>query len=122
MLDQCEEAVLIYEEMGYQSLESRLLKYSADEYLFRASICHLAIDCLNCQIAIQKYVDYYPAFEVAREYKFIKMLCMEVEQESDEGFELVVRKFRNIVNLDPWYGAMINKIRRSIPGELNSLR
>ena len=27
---------------------------------------------LNCQIAIQKYIDYYPAFEVAGECKFLK--------------------------------------------------
>ena len=28
---------------------------------------------LNCQIAVQKYVDYYPAFEMSRECKFIKV-------------------------------------------------
>ena len=44
LMGQFQEAVTIYEEMGYQALESRLLKYSADEYLFRASLCHLAID------------------------------------------------------------------------------
>jgi len=41
-----EEAVTIYEDLGFQSLESRLLKYSADEYLFRAALCHLAVDRL----------------------------------------------------------------------------
>ena len=44
LMGQFQEALIIYEEMGYQALESRLLKYSADEYLFRASLCHLAID------------------------------------------------------------------------------
>jgi len=122
LMGQFQEAVTIYEEMGYQALESRLLKYSADEYLFRALLCHLAIDCLNCQIAIQKYADYYPAFELSRECKFIRMLCSEVEQENEEGFDEVLRKFRTIASLDPWYGAVITKIRRDIPGELNSLR
>lgn len=122
LMDQFEEGVVIYEEMGFQALESRMLKYSADEYLFRGALCHLAIDCLNCQIAIQKYADYYPAFEVSQEYKFIKLLCGEVEQENEEGFDLVLRKFRTIVNLDPWYGMMVAKIRLSIEGELNSLR
>ena len=50
------------------------------------------------------------------------MLCSEVEQENEEGFDEVLRKFRTIVRLDPWYGAVITKIRREIPGELNSLR
>ena len=27
---------------------------------------------LNCQIAIQKFIDYYPAFEVSSECKFLK--------------------------------------------------
>ena len=43
-LDQYEAALAIYEELGYSALESRLVKYSADEYFFRAGLCHLAID------------------------------------------------------------------------------
>ena len=42
--EQFEEALAIYEELAYSSLESRLVKYSADEYFFRAGLCHLAID------------------------------------------------------------------------------
>ena len=30
-----ESAIVIYEELGFGALENRLLKYSADEYLFR---------------------------------------------------------------------------------------
>ena len=44
LMGQFQEALTIYEDMGYQALESRLLKYSADEYLFRAGLCHLAVD------------------------------------------------------------------------------
>lgn len=43
-MNQYSEALQIYEELGYSSLESRLIKYSADEYFFRAGLCHLAID------------------------------------------------------------------------------
>ena len=43
-LHQFEAALAIYEELGYSALESRLVKYSADEYFFRAGLCHLAID------------------------------------------------------------------------------
>jgi len=121
-MDQYDEALQIYEDLGYSSLESRLIKYSADEYFFRAGLCHLAIDCLNCQIALQKYIDYYPAFEMSGECKFLKKLCGEIEQENEEGFDNIVRKNNSIVKLDPWYAAIINKIRKEIPGELNSLR
>ena len=43
-MENYQEALQIYEELGYNALESRLLKYSADEYFFRAGLCHLAVD------------------------------------------------------------------------------
>ena len=43
-MENYQEALQIYEELGYSALESRLVKYSADEYFFRAGLCHLAID------------------------------------------------------------------------------
>ena len=50
------------------------------------------------------------------------MMCSEVEQENEEGFDEVLQKFWGIISLDPWYGAVINMIRREHLGELNSLR
>jgi len=119
---QYENAIAMYEDMGYSALESRLLKYCADEYLFRASLCHLCVDCLNCQIAIKKYIDYYPAFALSREYKFIKSLCEEVEQENEEGFDSTMAKYKSLCNLDPWYITILGKIRGHLPTELDSLR
>lgn len=59
--------------MATSSLESSLLKYSAKEYFFRAALCHLSVDLLNAQYAIEKYCNQYPAFQDSREYKFIKV-------------------------------------------------
>ena len=50
------------------------------------------------------------------------MLCREVEQENEEGFDEVLQKFRHKVSLDPWYGVVIKMIRKEHLGELNSLR
>jgi alpha-soluble NSF attachment protein len=36
------------------ALESSLLKYSAKEHFFRASLCHLCVDALNAQHALTK--------------------------------------------------------------------
>ena len=36
------------------------------EYFFRASLCHLCIDALNAQHAIEKYGELYPAFGDSR--------------------------------------------------------
>ncbi len=59
--------------MASSALESSLLKYSAKEYYFRAALCHLCVDSLNAQHAIQKYEELYPAFADSREAKFVKV-------------------------------------------------
>ena len=59
--------------MSSHALESSLLKYSAKEYYFRASLCHLCVDVLNAEHAIKKYGDLFPAFADSRECKFVKV-------------------------------------------------
>ena len=56
------------------------------------------------------------------ESNFFQNLCSELEQENEEGFDVIVKKNSIKLKLDPWYGAVIAKIRKEIPGELNSLR
>ena len=63
-LENYQKAIQIYEQVATTSLESSLLKYSAKEYFFRAALCHLCIDLLNAQHALQQYENMYPAFQV----------------------------------------------------------
>ena len=65
-LEQYERAIQIYEKVAADALESSLLKYSAKEHFFRASLCHLCIDALNAQHAVAKYEETYPAFGDSR--------------------------------------------------------
>lgn len=60
-------------QVASASLESSLLKYSAKEYFFRAALCHLCVDSLNAQHALERYQEQYPAFQDAREYKLVKV-------------------------------------------------
>jgi len=60
-------------QVASASLESSLLKYSAKEYFFRAALCHLCVDSLNAQHAIERYQEQYPAFQDSREYKLVKV-------------------------------------------------
>lgn len=60
-------------QVASASLESSLLKYSVKEYFFRAALCHLCVDVLNAQHAIERYQEQYPAFEDSRECKLIKV-------------------------------------------------
>jgi alpha-soluble NSF attachment protein len=72
-LEEYEKAIQIYESVASSCLESSLLKYSAKEYFFRASLCHLCIDLLNAQHALDKYAQQYPAFQDSREFKLVKV-------------------------------------------------
>ena len=60
-------------QVAASSLETSLLKYSAKEYFFRAALCHLCVDCLNAQHAVQRYEEQYPAFSDSREAKLVKV-------------------------------------------------
>lgn len=60
-------------QIASSSLDSSLLKYSAKEYFFRAALCHLCVDVLNAQQAMERYVELYPAFQDSRECKLLKV-------------------------------------------------
>lgn len=64
--------------MASSCLDSSLLKYSAKEYFFRASLCHLSVDLLNATHALEKYSQQYPAFQDSREYKLVKVRAFTI--------------------------------------------
>lgn len=72
-LEDYEKAIQIYESVAGSCLDSSLLKYSAKDYFFRAALCHLSVDLLNAQHALEKYAQQYPAFQDSREFKLIKV-------------------------------------------------
>ena len=54
-----EKAIEVYEEVSRQRIESSLLKYSAAEYYFRATLCHLCTDLVNAQVCQCKDADFF---------------------------------------------------------------
>ena len=72
-LEDYDKAIQIYESVAGSCLDSALLKYSAKDYFFRAALCHLSVDILNCAHAIEKYAQLFPAFQDSREFKLIKV-------------------------------------------------
>lgn len=86
-LEDYEKAIQIYESVAGSCLDSSLLKYSAKEYFFRAALCHLSVDLLNAQHALEKYAQQYPAFQDSREFKLIKVR----NQNCDFKLDLVLR-------------------------------
>ena len=74
-LENYQKAIQIYEQVASASLDNSLLKYSAKEYFFRAALCHLCIDLLNAQHALQQYENMYPAFQVSIKEK-VKLILL----------------------------------------------
>lgn len=123
--------------MASSCLESSLLKYSAKEYFFRAALCHLSVDLLNAQHALEKYAQQYPAFQDSREYKLVKVskpifsfdfffdmeindecyfglqtLTEHLEEQNIEGFTDAVKDYDSISRLDQWYTTILLRIKK----------
>jgi alpha-soluble NSF attachment protein len=116
-LENYDRAIKIYEQVASSALESALIKYSAKEYFFRAALCHLCIDALNAQHAVQRYDDQFPAFADSRESKLIKALVKHLEDEDVEAFTAEVKKFDEISRLDQWYTTILLRIKKQMPEE-----
>jgi len=114
-----ETAIQIYDQVALEALESRLLKYGAKDYFFRASICHLGIDVINADKAVKRYIDQYPAFGDSREAKLIQMLCKSIEDQDLECFEDTVKKYDSLCRLDKWFHNILQKVKEHIPDEIN---
>jgi alpha-soluble NSF attachment protein len=116
-LENYTKAIQIYEQVAASALESNLLKYSAKEHFFRASLCHLCIDALNAQHAVSKYEEQYPAFGDSREAKLIKSLVETLEQQDVEAFTTAVKEYDSVNRLDPWFTTLLLRVKKLIPVE-----
>lgn len=69
----CFIVLFITNQVATSCMDNSLLKYSAKDHFFRASICHMCLDTVNAQVAVKKYEEMFPAFADARECKLVKV-------------------------------------------------
>ncbi|KAL2305632.1 hypothetical protein Nmel_003514 [Mimus melanotis] len=81
-LEQYQKAIEIYEQVGTNTMDNPLLKYSAKEYFFKAALCHFIVDELNAKLALEKYEEMFPAFTDSRECKLLKKLLEAHEEQN----------------------------------------
>ncbi|KAI5642986.1 soluble NSF attachment protein, SNAP domain-containing protein [Phthorimaea operculella] len=110
-MEDYEKAINIYEQIAKSSLTNSLLKSKAKEYMYRAALCHLCVDILNAQHALEKYCELYPAFEDTREYKLVKELIESLEEQNEEAFIEVIKSADSFLQ-DQWYEMMIARIKK----------
>ncbi|KAE8751080.1 hypothetical protein FOCC_FOCC002165 [Frankliniella occidentalis] len=113
-LEHYDKAIQIYEQVASSSLNKSLLKYGVKEYFFKAALCHLCVDLLNAQHALERYVQLYPAFQDSREYKFVQTLIEHVEEQNPDGFTDAVRDYDSISRLDQWYTSILLRIKKQV--------
>ncbi|KAM7171830.1 beta-soluble NSF attachment protein isoform 1-T1 [Macrochelys suwanniensis] len=85
-LEQYQKAIEIYEQVGTNTMDNPLLKYSAKEYFFKAALCHFIVDELNAKLALEKYEEMFPAFTDSRECKLVKVSRTDVKYSCPENY------------------------------------
>ncbi|XP_044026148.1 N-ethylmaleimide-sensitive factor attachment protein, beta b isoform X4 [Siniperca chuatsi] len=121
-LEQYQKAIEIYEQVGASTMDNTLLKYSAKEYFFKASLCHFIVDELNAKIAVEKYEEMFPAFSDSRECKLLKKLLEAHEEQNSEAFTEAVKEFDSISRLDQWHTTLLLRIKKTIQGDEGDLK
>lgn len=113
-LERYEQAIEIYEEVAMSCMDNSLLKYSAKDHFFRAATCHLCVDTLNAQHALQKYEDLFPQFSDSRECKLLKTLVQACEDEDADAFTDAIKDYDTISRLDQWTTTMLLRVKKRI--------
>uniref|UniRef100_A0A8C9WA55 NSF attachment protein beta n=1 Tax=Scleropages formosus TaxID=113540 RepID=A0A8C9WA55_SCLFO len=121
-LEQYQKAIEIYEQVGTNTMDNPLLKYSAKEYFFKAALCHFIVDELNAKLAVEKYEEMFPAFSDSRECKLLKKLLEAHEEQNSEAFTEAVKEFDSISRLDQWLTTMLLRIKKTIQGDAGDLK
>ncbi|XP_070576712.1 alpha-soluble NSF attachment protein-like [Ptychodera flava] len=116
-LEQYPKAIEIYEQVAATAMDSSLLKYSAKDYFFKAALCHMCVDLLNAQHAIQKYEEMFPAFADSREYKLVKTLLAAAEEQNIDAYTDAVKDYDSITRLDQWLTTILLRIKKGISGD-----
>jgi alpha-soluble NSF attachment protein len=54
-------------------MDNQLLRYSAKDYFFRASVCRMCQEVGDAATSLAKYEEMFPAFTDSRECKLVKV-------------------------------------------------
>ncbi|XP_030924279.1 alpha-soluble NSF attachment protein-like [Quercus lobata] len=114
-LEQYQKAIVIYEEIGRQSINNNILKYGVRGHLLNAGLCQLCRgDIVAITNALERYQDLDPTFSRTREYKFLADVAATVDEEDIVKFTNVVREFDSMTPLDPWKTTLLLRVKESL--------
>ncbi|XP_017774815.1 PREDICTED: alpha-soluble NSF attachment protein-like [Nicrophorus vespilloides] len=114
LLENYEKAVEVYEDVARRSVDNSFLKYCTKEYLFRALLCHLCVDVVNAELALERYVLMCPAFQDSRESKLIQSVLDSLEEQNVDAFTDAVQSYDSVSRFDSWYTTMLLRIKNTL--------
>ena len=83
-------AAKIFEDVGKQSLESNLGKFSAKGYFFQALLCHLAQgDNVATRLKVDEFKSADYSFGSSRECEFVESLLSAIDSLNADDFAQV---------------------------------
>jgi len=110
------KAVDLFEKCAESALDSDLGRWSASEYLYKATLCNFVLESKSGESKdtsemLDKFVEQHPAFETSREYKFLKGILEAFEKDDVDKFTEIVFKFDAVLKLDNWTSKLLLKIK-----------
>lgn len=116
-LNQFKQAQEIYEMIGNRCADSNLLKYSAKEHFFKAILCHLNIDVINAQQALERYPNILPSFQDSREFKLCQQLVKAMDEGKVDDFTQAIQEYDQISRLNDYTTSLLLRAKKTIDGE-----
>jgi len=112
-------AVTIYEKVAKISVESSLGRHSVKDYLFKAALCHFALEARAGDVkglgeTIEKYKDQFPMFDGSRECKLIESCMAAFNEDNVDKFTEHLVKFNSVSPLDGWTSKILLDIKNAL--------
>ncbi len=101
------DAIKRFEHVAKLAASDRNMRYSVQDYLLRAGVCHLALDVIGAKRALESYRELYPPFTDAKEGKLLNDLVEIVEQGDSVAFSERTSKYDDLSPMNSWFLAIL---------------
>jgi alpha-soluble NSF attachment protein len=116
------KAIEIYEKVAAGSVSNNLMVWSVKEYLFKAGLCHLAMNAINegkpsdSQAAFDRYANMGAKFKDTIEYEFLGELLSAVEAKDGDSVGVISQHYHETrgFSLDTWRTDILYKVKLSL--------
>jgi len=122
-----DDAIEQFEKAANNSVEDRLLKWGAKEFLFKAAVSRLARmtdaedQISEVQSKIEDYKDLDVHFGTSYECKLLDGIVQAFEKKSVTDFKKALREYDNVQKLDAWKTPMFLKVLSVLEGSIKDV-